>query len=97
MYVATASLRGWIEMLPILISIPHGRTQQPLDLQGRVCLSEEDLFDDSDAFTGEVRDLRSKVACVVSADTARAFVDVERGRLEWVRDKLFGTLERLVL
>jgi formiminoglutamase len=65
-------------MLPILISIPHGGSRQPTELEGRVCLSERDLFDDGDAFTREIYDVGDAVAAVVSADVARAFVDLNR-------------------
>lgn len=68
----------WTSMLPILLSIPHGGTQQPPELTGRVCLSNEDLFDDSDAFTRDIYDLEARVAYVVTAQVARAFVDVNR-------------------
>jgi formiminoglutamase len=65
-------------MLPILISIPHGGTRQPVELEGRVCLSEGDLFDDGDARTREIYDVGAAVASVISADVARAFVDLNR-------------------
>jgi formiminoglutamase len=65
-------------MLPVLLSIPHGGTQQPPELAGRVCLSEEKLFDDSDAFTREIYDLGGEVIRVVTTEIARAFIDVNR-------------------
>jgi formiminoglutamase len=65
-------------MLPVLLSIPHGGTQQPPELAGRVCLSKEELFDDSDAFTREIYDLGSEVVRVVRSEVARAFVDMNR-------------------
>jgi formiminoglutamase len=65
-------------MLPVFLSIPHGCTQQPPELAGRVCLSNEELFDDSDAFTREIYDLGGAVTRVVAADTARAFIDMNR-------------------
>ncbi|UCG87794.1 MAG: N-formylglutamate amidohydrolase [Gemmatimonadota bacterium] len=65
-------------MLPVLISIPHGGNQVPEELRDRVCITREDLFDDSDAFTREIYDLGDDVARVVKADVARAFVDMNR-------------------
>ncbi|NIN73031.1 MAG: N-formylglutamate amidohydrolase [Gemmatimonadetes bacterium] len=65
-------------MLPILLSIPHGGMRQPPELAGRVCLSQEELFDDSDAYTREIYDLGGEVIRVVSTEIARAFVDVNR-------------------
>ncbi len=65
-------------MLPVLLSIPHGGTAVPEELQGRVCITPRDLFDDSDPFTAEFFDLTGEVACMVKAEVARAFVDVNR-------------------
>ncbi len=65
-------------MLPILISVPHGGVRQPSELAGRVSLSATELFDDSDAFTGDIYDLGEEVARVVRADIARVFVDLNR-------------------
>jgi formiminoglutamase len=65
-------------MLPILLSIPHGGTRAPEELGGRVCITSNDLFDDSDAFTLDIYDLDGDVARVVKTDIARAFVDLNR-------------------
>lgn len=65
-------------MLPVLLSIPHGGTRQPPELAGRVQLSREDLFDDSDAFTREIYDLGDEVLQVITTEIARAFVDLNR-------------------
>jgi formiminoglutamase len=43
-----------------------------------VVLSPHDQFDDSDACTKEIYDLGDRVAAVVAADIARAFVDLNR-------------------
>ncbi|MEA2109325.1 MAG: N-formylglutamate amidohydrolase, partial [Pseudomonadota bacterium] len=40
--------------LPFLISIPHGGTELPDELKSRVCITDNDLFDDSDSFTQEI-------------------------------------------
>lgn len=83
----TAPLPAWIKrflsrsrpsMLPVFLSIPHGGTQQPPELAGRVCLSKKEMFDDSDAFTREIYDLGSEVVQVVSSEIARAFIDMNR-------------------
>lgn len=65
-------------MLPILLSIPHGGTKVPEELIDRVCITPQDLFDDSDAFTTDIYDLGGDVAAVVKGDIARAFVDLNR-------------------
>ena len=64
--------------LPILLSIPHGGTEIPSEVKDRVILSPADLFDDGDAFTREIYDLEDRVAGVVSANIARAFIDLNR-------------------
>jgi formiminoglutamase len=66
------------DVLPILLSIPHGGTAIPPEVRERVCLSEQDLFDDGDAFTQEIYDVGRSVVAVVKADVARAFVDLNR-------------------
>jgi formiminoglutamase len=64
--------------LPVLISIPHGGTMVPDEVKNRFSLTKVDLFDDSDAFTDDIYNLKTHVSAVVSACIARAFVDVNR-------------------
>ena len=64
--------------LPILLSIPHGGTKKPVELDGHLCITEHDLFDDSDPFVIEMYDLGDKVQRVIKTDIARAFVDLNR-------------------
>jgi formiminoglutamase len=64
--------------LPVLLSIPHGGTKMPPELEGRVCIEPVDLFDDSDAFTRGIFDLGDRAAAVLYASIARAFVDLNR-------------------
>lgn len=66
------------KILPFLISIPHGGTKVPDELEGRICLSKKDLFDDSDAYTREIFDIGDLVERIVYTDIARAFVDTNR-------------------
>ena len=67
-----------MERLPILLSIPHGGTKIPEELKDRIVLSKEDMFDDGDAFTRDIFNLKHRVTQVVTADVARAFVDLNR-------------------
>ena len=62
----------------MLLSIPHGGTKKPLELDGRLCITEKDLFDDSDPFVIEIFDLGKRVQRVIKTDIARAFVDLNR-------------------
>ncbi len=64
--------------LPILLSIPHGGTRVPEQLQGRVRLTPLQLLYASDAFTHEIYDLGADVVGVVKAEVARACVDLNR-------------------
>jgi formiminoglutamase len=50
----------------------------PKELEGRVVISKHEVFEDSDAYTKEIFDLGSKVIQVISAEYARAFVDMNR-------------------
>ena len=63
--------------LPILLSIPHGGTQKPPELDGHLCITDKDLFDDSDPFVIEIYDLEEKVERVIKTNIARAFVDLK--------------------
>jgi len=63
---------------PVLISIPHGGSNIPEELQNRVCIDKVDLFNDSDAYTIDIYDLGAKVIKVVKTDIARAVVDLNR-------------------
>ena len=64
--------------LPILLSIPHGGTRKPSELEGHLSITNKDLFDDSDPFVIELYDLGDKVQRVIKTDVARAFVDLNR-------------------
>ena len=64
--------------LPILISIPHGGTETPPEVAGRVRASTAEIFDDGDAFTPGIYDVGDQVAHVQVAHVARAFVDLNR-------------------
>lgn len=63
---------------PVLLSIPHGGRKKPPELEGHLCISDKDLFDDSDPFVIEIYDLGDSVQKVISTDIARAFVDLNR-------------------
>jgi formiminoglutamase len=64
--------------LAILLSIPHGGSEIPPEVAGRVIATPEEIFDDGDAFTRDIYDLGPRVAHVQSATVARAFVDLNR-------------------
>lgn len=64
--------------LPIFLSIPHGGTKKPPELSKHLCISDEDLFYDTDPFVSEIYDLTNKVQYVLKTDIARTFVDLNR-------------------
>ncbi len=64
--------------LPVLLSIPHGGTKRPKELEGHLCISDKDQFDDSDPFVIEIYNLGNKVESVISSEIARAYVDLNR-------------------
>ena len=64
--------------LPVLLSIPHGGTRKPSELDGHLSITNKDLFDDSDPFVIELYDLGDKVQRVIKTNIARPFVDLNR-------------------
>jgi formiminoglutamase len=66
------------DLLPLLISIPHGGNQIPPDVLDRVNLTKRDIFFDGDALTREIYDFGAGVQKIVDTAIARAIVDVNR-------------------
>ncbi len=64
--------------LPVLISIPHGGTEIPAEISGRVCITPKDQFEDGDALTREIYGIKDNVLACVEGNIARAFVDLNR-------------------
>ncbi|AFS81380.1 N-formylglutamate amidohydrolase [Candidatus Nitrosopumilus koreensis AR1] len=81
--------------LPILLSIPHGGTKKPNELDGHLAITNKDLFDDSDPFVVELYDLGDKVQRVVKTDIARAFVDLNRSLQDMPPDNSDGLIKSL--
>ncbi len=63
---------------PVLISIPHGGSETPKELEGRTCITPLDLFEDGDAFTREIYGIEDHVDAFLDTSIARAFVDLNR-------------------
>ena len=64
--------------LPLLISVPHGGDGVPAMVADRAAISDGDLFDDGDAFTRDMYDVRDEVISWFGASIALAFVDLNR-------------------
>ncbi len=67
-----------MKKFPVLISIPHGGTKVPEEIIDRVCITDKDQFEDSDAFTKNIYNLKNEVVAQVEGEIARAFVDLNR-------------------
>ena len=79
--------------LPVLLSIPHGGTRKPIELEGHLSITNKDLFDDSDPFVMELYDLGDKVERVIKTDIARAFVDLNRSLQDMPPDNPDGLIK----
>lgn len=64
--------------LPVLLSIPHGGSKMPSELQGIVCATPDDIFEDGDAHTLTIYNIGSTARHIIKTEVARAFVDQNR-------------------
>lgn len=79
--------------LPVMISIPHGGTGRPAELDGRLSITDRDLFADSDPFAVQLYDLADKAERVVRGEIARAFVDLNRSLRDLPPDNPDGMIK----
>ena len=79
--------------LPVMLSIPHGGTKRPPELDGRLCITDRDIFYDSDAFTVQIYDLGDRVGRVIKSEVARAFVDLNRSLQDLPPDNPDGLIK----
>jgi N-formylglutamate deformylase len=66
------------EILPIAIIIPHGGLAVPQELNGRLVLTPEQIFNEADAYADEIFDYRDRVQHWLNFPFARAILDVNR-------------------
>ena len=71
-----------MEKEPILISVPHGGDVIPLELRDKTILKPADIFWDGDGCTRQIYDFSKGAQAFVDAKIARAFVDLNRDRLD---------------
>jgi len=64
--------------LPILITVPHGGDKIPIELNSRTYLKQKDIFEDGDALTREIYNLKNESAAYIDTSIARAFIDLNR-------------------
>ncbi|MDH5479852.1 MAG: N-formylglutamate amidohydrolase [Nitrosomonas sp.] len=67
-----------MKKFPVLISVPHGGDEIPAEVKNRLCLSQQDLFADGDAFTREIYGIVDSVTAYIDTPYARAFIDLNR-------------------
>lgn len=84
-----------MKKLPVLISIPHGGTLVPDELKPYVSINKYDLFNDSDAFTREIYNIGENAEIVISANTARAFIDLNREKDDCPPENTDGVVKTL--
>jgi N-formylglutamate deformylase len=67
-----------VDVMPVLIAIPHGGDRIPEELQGRTSLTERDIFEDSDSLTRQLFGLKNEVTALLDTDIASVFIDLDR-------------------
>jgi formiminoglutamase len=65
-------------MLPIAIISPHGGLEIPPELQGRIALTPEQIFNEADAYVNDIFDFRDRVLAFEAFPYGRALIDVNR-------------------
>ena len=65
-------------LLPFIVSIPHGGLTVPPEVADRCALTDEEIFDESDAYSRELYGVSDIVLGEVTQEVARAIVDLNR-------------------
>ena len=66
------------EKLPIAIIIPHGGLAVPPELEGRIALTPEQIFNEADAYVDDIFDYKDRVLHWMNYPFARGILDVNR-------------------
>jgi len=78
--------------LPLLVSVPHAGTRVPEEVAPWLALSSAEVARDGDEQAADIYGpLRDRVTAFVSADVARAFVDVNRAEYDRGKDGVVKT------
>lgn len=81
--------------LPFILSIPHGGQTVPPEAVDLCALTEEGIFNESDAFTPEIYTMGEAVLGEATQDVARVIVDLNRPRQEMPPQKVDGAVKAL--
>lgn len=63
---------------PFLVTVPHGGTLIPPEVEGRIALGSADVAYYADAATTGIYDLKDRVCGLIAADISRLIVDLNR-------------------
>jgi N-formylglutamate deformylase len=77
--------------LPLLISVPHAGVAVPPELRGRHLLTPEQIAADGDVGASAIYALEDEVSRFLTADVARAFVDLNRASDDFWKDGVVKT------
>ncbi len=66
------------DKLPIAIILPHASVETPPELEGRLAIDENDIFNEADIYTDLIFDFRDQVTHWLRFPYARALIDVNR-------------------
>lgn len=66
------------ETLPIAIILPHGGLAVPPELEGRIALTPEQIFNEADAYVDEIFAYQDRVRYWLNFPYARGILDVNR-------------------
>lgn len=84
-----------MKRLPALISIPHGGTGIPKELEDKVAISTKSIFEDADTAAEQLFNLGDETIAVISAEIARMFVDINRHADDRPPDNPDGVIKSL--
>jgi len=79
--------------LPVLISIPHGGTLVPKEMEKIFRLGKQELLRDGDTWTREIYDFRDKVVELVETRVPRVVIDLNRGTEDLPPDNFDGVVK----
>lgn len=82
-------------LLPFIVSIPHGGLTVPPEVADRCALTDEEIFDESDAYSRELYGVSDIVLGEVTQEVARAIIDLNRSPEELPPEAKDGAVKEL--